>query len=91
MATRRAKPYFFDHGTQFFKARSTEFKQFLAPLIIDGIIKPWHAHIHFCTQILIFAWVLMTLVVDFELEWTLTTLFLDFYFGVDSHDDGSKF
>jgi predicted NAD/FAD-dependent oxidoreductase len=44
MATRRAKPYFFDHGTQFFKARSTEFKQFLAPLIIDGIIKPWHAN-----------------------------------------------
>ena len=43
MSTRRAEPYFFDHGAQFFKARTDEFKAFIAPMVEDGIIKCWNA------------------------------------------------
>ncbi len=44
IATRRAEPYFFDHGAQFFKARSVEFKEFLAPMIAENIVTPWRAN-----------------------------------------------
>jgi len=41
MATRRADELQFDHGAQFFTARSDEFKAFLAPFIKDGIVREW--------------------------------------------------
>lgn len=44
MSTRRAEPYFFDHGAQFFTAKTTHFQTFLAPLISAGIIKRWDAN-----------------------------------------------
>ena len=40
MATRRADPYQFNHGTQYFKIENKEFKDFLQPLIRNKIIKP---------------------------------------------------
>ena len=43
MSTRRAEPYFFDHGAQYFTARLARFRAFLQPLIAAGIIAPWHA------------------------------------------------
>jgi len=43
IATRRSEPYFFDHGAQFFKARSAEFKDFINPMIKQGIIQHWNA------------------------------------------------
>ena len=43
IATRRSEPYFFDHGAQFFKARSAEFKDFINPMIKQGIIQTWNA------------------------------------------------
>lgn len=43
MSTRRAEPYFFDHGAQYFKASTDEFKSFIAPMLEEGIIKRWDA------------------------------------------------
>lgn len=47
MATRRHDlsdtVFEFDHGAQFFTARSAEFRAFLAPLIERGILGCWHA------------------------------------------------
>ena len=43
MATRRAAPYSFDHGTQFFTAKSEAFKSFITPLINAGVIVRWDA------------------------------------------------
>ena len=40
MATRRAEPYQFNHGAQYFKIKNKEFKDFLQPLIQNKIIKP---------------------------------------------------
>lgn len=41
IATRRATPYCFDHGAQFFTIRTKEFKSFCTPMIEQGIIKSW--------------------------------------------------
>ncbi|GFE52412.1 hypothetical protein So717_41650 [Roseobacter cerasinus] len=41
MATRRAEPFAFDHGTQYFSAKSPAFETFLAPYIAAGTVKPW--------------------------------------------------
>ena len=41
--TRHALPYSFDHGAQFFTAKTLAFKAFIAPLISQGVIKPWKA------------------------------------------------
>lgn len=41
MSTRRAEPYFFDHGAQFFTARTDAFKNFISPIIEAGTIKRW--------------------------------------------------
>ncbi len=41
MSTRYAHPFYFDHGTQFFTARTAEFQRFLAPLIGQGIVAEW--------------------------------------------------
>ncbi len=44
MATRYAGEDFeFDHGAQFFTARSAAFCEFLAPLVADGTVAPWLA------------------------------------------------
>ncbi len=43
MATRRAEPYMFDHGAQYFTARSQAFENFIAPLIQQGVIARWNA------------------------------------------------
>lgn len=43
MATRRAGPFQFDHGAQFFTARSRAFRTFLQPLIEAGVVADWRA------------------------------------------------
>ena len=43
MATRYADDFEFDHGAQFFTARSPEFQRFLQPLIKAGVIDCWRA------------------------------------------------
>lgn len=43
MSTRRAEPYFFDHGAQYFTARSKSVQRFLAPLIENKIVQRWDA------------------------------------------------
>ncbi|MBT8084066.1 MAG: FAD-dependent oxidoreductase, partial [Woeseia sp.] len=42
MATRYAADFEFDHGAQFFTARSNTFKQFLEPLIAHGVVACWN-------------------------------------------------
>ena len=41
MSTRYADPYQFDHGAQFFTARSPEFQDFLKPFIAGGQVAEW--------------------------------------------------
>ena len=41
MATRYAAGFEFDHGAQFFTARSVEFQQFLEPLVAHGVVDCW--------------------------------------------------
>lgn len=41
MSTRYADPFYFDHGAQFFTARSPLFQSFIAPFIADGLVKEW--------------------------------------------------
>ena len=43
MSTRRAEPYFFDHGAQYFTARTKPFQDFIQPLLNQGIIERWNA------------------------------------------------
>ena len=43
MSTRRAKPYSFDHGAQYFTVRTKPFRKFIQPLIDSGVIKRWQA------------------------------------------------
>ncbi len=43
MATRYAGDFEFDHGTQFFTARSARFREFLAPLVEAGHVAAWEA------------------------------------------------
>ena len=43
LATRYASPFQFDHGAQFFTAKSAAFNQFIEPLISASIIKRWDA------------------------------------------------
>jgi renalase len=45
MSTRYADPFSFDHGTQYFTARSKEFKKFLKPYIEDGTVDSWEGKI----------------------------------------------
>lgn len=45
MSTRRADPYQFDHGAQYFTARSKRFKEFLRPHIETGLVQEWKAKI----------------------------------------------
>lgn len=41
MSTRRAAPYAFDHGAQYFTAASDTFQTFLAPFIADKTVVAW--------------------------------------------------
>jgi renalase len=43
MSTRRADPYFFDHGAQYFTAGTKRFQDFIKTLIAKGIIERWNA------------------------------------------------
>lgn len=43
MATRYAGDFEFDHGAQFFTARSDAFKAFLEPLVDGGVVASWDA------------------------------------------------
>jgi predicted NAD/FAD-dependent oxidoreductase len=43
MATRYGGGFEFDHGAQYFTARSSEFQQFLEPLIAHGVVANWRA------------------------------------------------
>jgi predicted NAD/FAD-dependent oxidoreductase len=43
MATRYAGNFEFDHGVQFFTARTRAFRAFLEPMRERGVIAPWHA------------------------------------------------
>jgi renalase len=43
MATRRAGLFEFDHGAQFFTARSEAFRAFLEPLVDAGVVADWPA------------------------------------------------
>ena len=43
ICTRYAEPYVFDHGAQFFIARSNKFKNFIEPMIEAGVIQSWNA------------------------------------------------
>lgn len=45
MSTRYAEPFYFDHGTQFFTARTEEFREFLAPYIARGMVAEWRGDI----------------------------------------------
>lgn len=45
MSTRRLEPYAFDHGAQYFTARSEAFQTFLKPHIQSGLIQEWPGHI----------------------------------------------
>ena len=41
MSTRRATPYAFDHGAQYFTATSNEFRTFLTPFLAHQTVAPW--------------------------------------------------
>lgn len=41
MSTRRADPFAFDHGAQYFSATGPAFQTFLAPHIAQGTVQPW--------------------------------------------------
>ena len=43
ISTRRSEKYEFDHGAQFFTAKSKDFKNFIAPIIKKNIIQRWDA------------------------------------------------
>ena len=43
MATRYAGDFEFDHGAQYFTARTRAFREFLEPLIGEKLISPWRA------------------------------------------------
>ena len=43
ISTRCSEPYFFDHGAQYFTARTKAFHDFIQPLINQGIIERWSA------------------------------------------------
>lgn len=43
IATRRAAGYEFDHGAQFFTARTEAFRRYLEPLLSTGVVAEWSA------------------------------------------------
>lgn len=45
MSTRYADPFYFDHGAQFFTARTREFQEYLAPYLQKGFVAEWKGKI----------------------------------------------
>ncbi len=45
MSTRYSGDYQFDHGAQFFTARSSAFRRFLEPFMQSGIVQDWTPHV----------------------------------------------
>ncbi len=45
MATRRADPFQFDHGTQYFTVRDPRFQEFIDGMITLGAVQPWNPRI----------------------------------------------
>jgi len=43
VATRRAGDFSFDHGAQFFKAKTVEFQNYIQPMLDQNIIELWKA------------------------------------------------
>jgi renalase len=43
MASRYHQDFMFDHGTQFFIARTKAFQQYLKPFVNSGLLSPWKA------------------------------------------------
>ena len=43
MSTRRTEHFNFDHGAQFFTAKTKEFQSFLDPIIKQDIVQIWNA------------------------------------------------
>lgn len=43
MSLRRGDPYTFDHGAQYFTARTKEFQNFIQPMIDQGVVARWQA------------------------------------------------
>ncbi len=43
MATRRAGAFQFDHGAQFFSAKTAAFRQYLEPFVTTGVVARWDA------------------------------------------------
>jgi renalase len=43
LSTRREEPYYFDHGAQYFTARTKEFQSFIQPMVDIGVIQRWDA------------------------------------------------
>ena len=41
MSTRKETPFIFDHGAQFFKIKTSDFRNFLSELFTKKIIQPW--------------------------------------------------
>lgn len=41
LATRRAPPFSFDHGAQYFTVKNNAFMEFLKPMIDEGVIQTW--------------------------------------------------
>ena len=42
MSTRKEAPFIFDHGAQFFKIKTSDFKNYLSELFSQQIIQPWN-------------------------------------------------
>ena len=42
MSTRKETPFIFDHGAQFFKIKTSDFKNYLSELFSQQIIQPWN-------------------------------------------------
>ncbi|MBY0406752.1 MAG: FAD-dependent oxidoreductase [Rickettsiales bacterium] len=45
MSTRYADPFYFDHGAQFFTARTEAFQDFLAPYLRAGVVQEWEGKV----------------------------------------------
>ena len=44
IATRRANPFTFDHGAQYFLVKNADFESFVSPYIKSGVVKRWDAY-----------------------------------------------
>ena len=44
IATRRADPFVFDHGAQYFLIKNNDFESFVSPYIESGVVKRWDAY-----------------------------------------------